>query len=169
MEQQDDALVPASTPRPAKGGLGCVTTAILFVVIVAVGLVVGTVLSGGDDDADERAETIADGVVRDGTAERTWRIDAEVDEAGASCVFLYEAEEQVTGACDDTPQAATLGETTILFGRMAAGRTDAAVELSDGSRQPVEGFDVDGFDERFYVEQLRREVDAVRLVDAAGG
>jgi hypothetical protein len=169
MVESDDVLVPASTPRPAKRGLGCVPTILLFVVVVVVGLVVGTMLSGDDDEpAEERSELIGDGRLPDGGADRAWRVEVQVDETDDTCVFLYADDDQLTGSCDDTPQAATIGASTVVFGIVETAG-DVALVLSDDTSLELQTFAVEGFDGRFYVEVVEREVEAVRLVAAAQG
>ena len=162
MSQSDDVLVPPSTPRPAKSGLGCVTSIVLLLAIVTAGLIVGRLLGGEDDDTD-RSELVADGITQVDGEDVLWRVDAVEDEAGDTCVFLYEDDEQLTGACDPTPQDATLGTITIVFGQVPADAEDVGVELDDGTEQPVETFERDGFAERFYAVVVDRDVDAVGL------
>ncbi len=163
MSQSDDVLVPPSTPRPAKSGLGCLATIVLFVVIVVVGLLIGRLLGDDTDDTD-RSELVADGIAQVDGKDVAWRVDAVEDEAGDTCVFLYEDGEQLTGACDPTPQDATLGTVTVVFGQVPADADDVTVELDDGTQQAVETFERDGFSERFYAVVVDRDVDAVRLV-----
>ena len=171
MVESDDVLVPASTPRPAKGGLGCLTTVVLFVVVIVIGLIVGTMLSGDDDDGDdERSQVISDGTYEEAGQSATWHVDAELDVEGDTCVFLYKAEEAdpVTGSCDDTPQAATLGPTTIVFGLVDSSARNVSVRLSDGSSPVVETFEVEGFDGRFYVNPVSGDV-VVEEADPTAG
>jgi hypothetical protein len=164
MTDADDVLVPASTPRAAKRGSGCALTIVAFLAIVIAGLVVGRLLGPGDDDEDGKAATLEEGAIEDGDRERAWRIDAVIDEAGDSCVFFYEGDEAGSGGCGDSPQAATIADTTIVFGQVSTGDEEVLVELSDGSEVGAGTFTEDGFEPRYYIEIVPRAVEAVGLV-----
>ena len=118
---------PAST---AKSGPGCLVIAVLLPIVVILGLVIGAALSDKDDPDGKKSANLAEGTL-DGT---TWRVDAERDVEGAICIFLYADDEQLTGACDPTPQDATFGDQTVVFGI-----APAPVDLGLGDAQRRRG------------------------------
>lgn len=152
--------VPASATSfaPARSGPGCLLLGVLFVVVVIGGLVVGSILSRPDDPEDE-AITLDEGTL-EGTS---WRVDAVEDVQGDTCVFLFEDGEQLTGGCDTTPQDATFGQRTVVFGK-AEGTDDAVeVQLDTGDVVEIETQSADGMDGRFYVEVVDGDVDAAGI------
>jgi hypothetical protein len=154
------ATTPAATPVPAKrSGWGCLIALVLLPIVVIAGLVVGTVLRDDDEPTAAVAVTLDEGVI-DGVG---WRVAAELDVEGDSCVFLYEDGEQLNGACDDTPQDATFGEQTVVFGRAGGDVRTVDVVLSDGEVIEVDTVTAEGVDGRFYVEVVEGDVNAERL------
>jgi hypothetical protein len=139
-----------------QSGPGCLVLSLAFVVVIVLGLVVGTMLNPGDDEEGERAVTLADGTL-DGT---TWRVDATRDEQGDSCVFLFADGEQLTGACSLTPQDATFGDETVVFGKAASEDGTVSVLLDTGEVVDITTQTVDGLDGRFYLEVVAGDVDA---------
>ena len=86
------------------------------------------------------------------------------DVDGASCVFLYQDGEQLTGACAVTPQDVTIGDQTVVFGRAdRRRRRTVSVELDNGEVVEIDTTTADGMDGRFYVEVVDGDVDAVAL------
>lgn len=156
----DQALPPSSTPRPGRAagsGRGCLLAALALPVVILLGLVVGKALGGGDEPDDERV-ALDSGQI-DG---REWRVDAVRDVEGDVCAFLYEGGEQLSGACDDTPQAATFGDQTVVFG-YAGDREAVEVELSDGRVVSVDTVEAGSVEGRFYVQVVDGDVDAEGL------
>lgn len=151
------ASSPAATPAPRPtSGPGCLVALILLPIVLIAGLVVGTALSRPDDPNDEASVTLDEGTL-DGTR---WRVDAERDVEGDECVFLYEGDEQVTGACSLTPQDATFGERTVVFGRASSDATEVVVLLNTGDRVDIDTVAAKGIDGRFYVQVVEGDVDA---------
>jgi len=156
----DPASPPSPTPRPAASGSGCLVALIALPFVIVIGLVIGKALSdddGGDVPGEERA-TLDEGTLA-GTA---WRVDAVVDVEGDVCAFLYADDEQLTGACDQTPQDATFGDETVVFG-VAGERERVAVELSDGEVVEIETAAAGDIAGRFYVTVVPGDVDAEGL------
>jgi hypothetical protein len=149
---------PAAPGPPAKkSGPGCLVLTIALVAVIAVGLTVGTLLSSGGDDGSEQSVTLADGTL-DGTS---WRVDATRDEQDAICVFLYtDADEPLTGACSLTPQDATFGDQTVVFGKAASDAGSVSVALSNGEVAEIPTQAADGISGRFYVTVVDGDVDA---------
>jgi hypothetical protein len=143
------------TARP-RSGVGCLLALILLPIVILVGVVLGTALSNDDDPADERSVTLDEGTI-DGVA---WRVDAERDEQGASCAFLYQDDEQLTGACAVTPQDATIGARTVVFGMAPDGAATVQVELDTGEVVDVDTTTADGVEGTFFVAVVDGDVDA---------
>ena len=142
--------------RPPRSGPGCLIIALLLPVVMVVGIVIGSVLNQQEDPNGEKSLTLAEG-----TLEATdWRVTAERDIEGETCTFLYAAGEQVAGACTLTPQDATFGDQTVVFGR-SAGTTDAvSLQLTNGKVVSIDTQRAAGFDGRFYVQVVPGDVDA---------
>jgi hypothetical protein len=132
---------------------------VLFPVVVIAGLVIGTALSNDDDPNTVESVTLEEGTI-DGVE---WRVDAERDIDGDTCAFLYEDGAQLTGACSLTPQDATFGDQTVVFGRAAGDARRVEVVLSDGDVVEVDTVTAEGVDGRFYVTVVEGDVDAERL------
>lgn len=151
---------PSATPAaPARSGPGCLLIGVLFVVVVIGGLVIGSVLSRPEEPDDE-AVTLDEGTIG-GTA---WRVDAVEDVQGDSCVFLYEDGEQLTGGCATTPQDATFGQRTVVFGNAEGNPEVVEVQLDTGDVVEIETRGADGVDGRFYVAVVEGDVDAAAIV-----
>ena len=155
---------PSSSPRatpqaPASAGRGCLIWLVGLPVMVLLGIVAGTVLSGDDEPAEEDRVTIEEGTI----GETTWRVDAERDVEGAVCAFLSQDGEQLTGACALTPQDATIGDQTVVFGRADPELTSVAVELDTGEVVEIDTVTADGIEGRFFVEVVAGDVDAERF------
>ena len=151
------APAPSATPAPTKkSGPGCLTIAVLLPVVIIVGFLIGAVLNQQEDPSGEKAVTLADGTLN-GTE---WRVDAERDIEGETCAFLYANDEQLTGACSLTPQDATFGDQTVVFGKAASNKASVSVELSDGRIADIATQEADGIDGRFYVEVVTGDIDA---------
>jgi hypothetical protein len=129
---------------------------LLLPVVVIAGLIVGSLLSGKDDPNDEASVTLDEGTI-DGTE---WRVDAVRDVDGAECAFLFQDGEQLTGACTLTPQDATIGPQTVLFGRAATVSTSVRVLLDNDEVVEIDTVTAKGIDGRFYVEVVDGDVDA---------
>src|SRR5688572_23070096 len=112
------ASPPSVTPSPSRSGPGCLVPLALLPLVVLAGLIVGSILSGEDDPNAEASVTLDEGTI-DGTE---WRVDAVRDVEGDECAFLFRDGEQLTGACTLTPQDATIGQQTVVFGRAASDR-----------------------------------------------
>jgi hypothetical protein len=154
------ATAPSATPAPqARQGPGCLFIAIAFPVVVVLGFVIGSALSGGPDDPDERSVTLDQGTL-DGSE---WRVAAEVDVEDDVCVFLYRDGEKLNGACTLTPQDVTFGDETVVFGLAASTTTEVRVELDTGDVVEIPTVEADGIDGRFYVQVVPGDVDAARL------
>lgn len=122
--------------------------------MVVLGIVVGTLLSRPDDPPEEKAVTVADGVI-DGTA---WRVDAERDVEGETCAFLYQDGAQLNGACDETPQDVTIGDQTVVFGKAATGEP-MTIEFTNGESVEVAPAAVEGVEGHFYAEVVEGDID----------
>jgi len=155
------ATPPSATPAAsARTGPGCLVALVLLPVVIVLGLVIGTVLNDrGDDPPEERSVTLDEGTI-DGV---TWRVDAEKDVEGDSCAFLYQDGEQLTGACTATPQDATIGEQTVVFGRAEPGVGTVKVELDTGDVVEIDTTTADGVEGTFFVQVVDGDVDAVRF------
>jgi len=151
------ATPPIVTPAPRGSGPGCLVTLALLPVVVIAGLIVGSILSGEDDPNDEASVTLDEGTI-DGTE---WRVDAMRDVEGDECVFLFQDGEQLTGACTLTPQDATIGQQTVVFGRAATDSTSVRVLLDDDEVVEIDTVTAEGIDGRFYVAVVDGDVDAV--------
>jgi len=141
--------------------LGCVLALVAFPFVVLIGIVIGLILRDDDDGPTEESVTLADGVI-DGTE---WRIDAERDVEGETCVFSYLDGAQSTGACSFDPQDETIADQTIVFGRADPAATEVTVELSNDETVTIDTTTAGGMDGRFYVEVVDGDVDAVALAD----
>jgi hypothetical protein len=148
------------TTSTERSNLGCVIAILLFPVIVVAGLVIGTVLRD-DDTGGERSVTV-DGGSLDGTE---WRVDAHRDVEGDTCAFLFADGEQLTGACDATPQDATFGASTVVFGKAPGHVEEVRVELDTGDVVSIATTEVDEIDGRFYVQVVDGDIDAVGLAE----
>ena len=62
-----------------------------------------------------------------------------------------------------TPQDATFGDQTVVFGRAASDARQVEVVLSDGETVEVDTVTAEGVDGRFYVTVVDGDVDAERL------
>ncbi|MDP1820085.1 MAG: hypothetical protein Q8K58_09380 [Acidimicrobiales bacterium] len=133
---------------------------ILLVVVVAAGIVIGTVLNREDEPDDEEAVVVAEGTI----GAVAWRVDAVRDVEGDTCAFLFQDGAQLTGSCDVTPQDATIGDATVVFGQAPSGAETVRVELDDGEVVDIDTQDVEGFDTPFYVTTVDGDVDAAALV-----
>jgi len=154
------ATAPSATPTPSdRSGPGCLVALVALPVVVVIGIVVGTVLNRPDDAPDDRSVTLDEGTI----GEVGWRVDAVEDVEGEVCAFLYEDGVQLTGACALTPQDATFGDETVVFGRAAAETEAVEVVLSDGEVVEIPTVVADGIDGRFYVAVVPGDVDAERL------
>ena len=152
------ATPPSATPAAsARTGPGCLVALVLLPVVIVLGIVIGTVVSSrGDDPPEERSVTLDEGTI----AGVDWRVDAERDVEGDRCAFLYQDGEQLTGACTVTPQDATIGDQTVVFGRAADGATSVAVTLDTGAVVDIDTTTVEGIDGRFFVQVVDGDVDA---------
>ena len=149
---------PSTTPRPARSarsGTGCLVALLALPVVIVIGLVIGKALSDDSDPADDERVTLDEGTL-DGTE---WRVDAVVDVEGDICAFLYADDEQLTGSCDQTPQDATFGDETVVFGQ-AGSRERVEVEFSDGATVEVDTVPAGDIEARFYVTVVDGDVDA---------
>lgn len=154
------ASPPSATPRPTpRSGMGCLLGLVLLPIVVVAGVVVGTILNREDDPNDEVSVTLDEGTI-DGV---DWRVDAVRDVEGDTCAFLYQDGEQLTGACTVTPQDATIGQQTVVFGRASTGATSVSVELDTGDVVDIETVTAEGLDGRFYVQVVDGDVDAERF------
>ncbi len=154
----DAATPPTPTPRTAPPASGCLIWLVGLPIVVILGLLVGLALSGDDEPDQERRVMLDEGTL-DGTA---WRVDAVRDLEGESCAFLYADLEQLTGGCTASPQDATFGTTTVVFGVAEAGADEVEVPLSDGSTVVADAIPAEGIDGRFYVTIVDRDVDVER-------
>ncbi|MGH9275091.1 MAG: hypothetical protein ACRDZU_10635 [Acidimicrobiales bacterium] len=155
------STTPSVTPAaPKRSGPGCVVLAVLFPVVILAGIVVGTVLDRPDDADEERSVTIADGTTSDGTE---WRVDAVRDIEGDTCAFLFEGDEQLTGGCALTPDDATFGDETVVFGKAASDTTTVRVVLNTGTVVEIDTVEADGISGRYYAKVVEGDVDAVSL------
>jgi hypothetical protein len=151
----EPATPPSSLPRPAKSGTGCLVAVLALPVVIILGLLIGKALGGDADDPEEERITLDEGTL--GGTE--WRVDAVVDVQGDICAFLYEDGAQLTGSCDQTPQDATFGEQTVVFGQ-AGGRERVEVALSDGEVAEIDTVEAGDIEGRFYVTVVDGDVDA---------
>ncbi len=152
---------PSSTPTPApRSGPGCLVVGVLFVVVVLAGLVVGTVLNRPDEPDAERSVTIAEGTTDDGTQ---WRVDAVRDVDGDTCAFLYQDDQQLTGGCALTPDDATFGQQTVVFGQAATATRSVRVVLNTGTVVEIDTVEAAGLTGRYYAEVVDGDVDVERL------
>ncbi len=147
--------MPAN-PEAKRSGPGCLTIALLLPVVVIVGFVVGAALNQQEDPDAERSVTIDEGTL-DGTE---WRVDALRDVEGDFCAFLYEDGAELTGACTLTPQDATFGQQTVVFGRASTDSTSVRVLLDDAEVVEIDTVTAKGLEGRFYVEVVEGDVDA---------
>lgn len=155
------ATSPSATPAAAsRSGPGCLMALVLLPVVVLVGVVVGTVLNRPEEPEGERAATVQEGTTRDGTV---WRVDAVRDVEGDTCAFLFEDDQQLTGGCALTPDDATFGDETVVFGKAASDSATVRVVLSDGEVVEIDTVEVDGIDGRYYAQVVPGDVDAERL------
>jgi hypothetical protein len=149
------ATPPSPTPRAAKSGAGCLLALVALPVVILLGLLVGKALGGDDDEARDERVTIDEGSL----AGSEWRVDAVLDVQGDICAFLYEDGQQLTGSCDQTPQDATFGDQTVVFGQAGA-RESVEVQLSDGEVVEIDTVVAGEIEGRFYVTVVDGDVDA---------
>jgi hypothetical protein len=151
----------AAAPRKPPSNVGCVIAIVALPFVVLIGVVLGTVLRGDDDEPDEVHVELDRGEL-DGVA---WQVDAVRDVEGQTCVFLYEdgAADPLNGTCDLQPQDVTYGEQTVVFGRAGAGDTTVTVAFEDGDTVDVDTSTADDLDGRFYVQVVDGDVDAESL------
>ena len=151
------ATPPSATPAPPKGsGPGCLVALFLLPVVVIAGLIVGTILNT-EDAPDEEVSVVVDEGTIDGI---DWRVDAMRDVEGDTCAFLYEDGAQLTGACSLTPQDATFGQQTVVFGRAGSDATSVRVLLDDGEVVEIDTVTVERLASTFYVAVVDGDVDA---------
>jgi len=151
---------PSATPTaPRRAGPGCLALAIALPVVIIIGIVVGTVLSRPDDPPEEVRRLLAEGTV-EGVS---WRVDAVRDVDGESCSFIYIEDAEVTGACTDAPQWASVGSQTVAFGRAPGDAEAVEVVLSDAETVPLATHAVDGVEGRFYAEVVDGDVSVERV------
>ena len=134
--------------------------AVLLPIVILIGVVVGTVLNRPDEPDEERSVTFAEGTTRDGTE---WRVDAVRDIEGDLCAFLFEADAQLTGGCALTPDDATFGDQTVVFGRTSSDVTSVRVVLNNGEVVEIDTVEAEGLAGRYYAEVVEGDVDAERL------
>jgi len=147
-----------SDGKPSSN-LGCVLALIAFPFVVLIGIIIGLFLRDTDEGPTESSVTLEEGDI-DGTV---WRVDAEVDVEGATCVFSYLDDAQSTGACSLDPQDDTIGDRTIVFGRAATDADQVTVELSNGESVDIDTTTAEGMDGRFYVQVVEGDVNTVSL------
>ena len=150
-------MPPSATPKPKeRSGPGCLVALVLLPVVVIVGLILGSAFNQQEDPDGERSVTLDEGSIGD----TDWRVDAVRDVEGDTCAFLYQDGEQLTGACTLTPQDATIGAETVVFGRAASDATTVRVALSDGNVVDIETATAEGIEGRFYVVVVDGDIDA---------
>lgn len=155
------ATSPSATPAAApRSGPGCLMAAVLLPVVVVVGVVVGTVLNRPEEPEGERSVTVDEGTTADGTV---WRVDAVRDVEGDTCAFLLRDGQQLTGGCALTPDDASFGDETVVFGKAASDTATVRVVLSDGEVVEIDTVEVDGIGGRYYAVVVDGDVDAERL------
>lgn len=154
------ATPPSAAPAPADcSGPGCLLVVMLLPVVVIAGLIIGTVLNRQDDPSDEVVVTLDEGTI-DGTV---WRVTAERDVEGDTCSFLYQDGHQLTGGCSLTPQDATFGTQTVVFGRASSTADTVRILLDTGEVVEIPTQAADGVDGRFFVQVVDGDVDAESL------
>jgi hypothetical protein len=155
------ATAPRATPAsPRSSGPGCLVLVVAFPLVILVGIVIGTVLNRPDDPPEEKSVTIAEGTTADGTE---WRVDAVRDVEGDVCTFLYEDGAQLTGGCELSPDDATFGDETVVFGKAEPGTETVEVILDIGERVEIDTVEAEGIEGRFYAEVVPGDVDVERL------
>ena len=154
------ATSPSATPAPPKpSGPGCLLLAVLLPVVILVGVVVGTVLNRPDDPPEEVSVTIDEGTIGD----VAWRVDAVRDVDGETCAFLFENGAQLTGGCALTPDDASFGDQTVVFGKAPSRAESVRVVLSNGEVVEIDTVAAEGIDGRYYATVVAGDVDAERL------
>lgn len=154
------ATSPSATPAPPKpSGPGCLLVAVLLPVVILVGVVIGTVLNRPDDPPEEVSFTIDEGTIGD----VEWRVDALRDVDGETCAFLFENGAQLTGGCATTPDDASFGDQTVVFGKAPAEAGSVRVVLSNGEVVEIETVEAEGIEGRYYAAVVDGDVDAERL------
>jgi hypothetical protein len=152
---------PGAPASPARTGPGCLVALVLLPIVVILGVIIGTVMSDRDGEPSDEASVTLD----EGTIEGVdWRVDAVRDIEGDSCAFLYQDGEQLTGACTVTPQDATIGAQTVVFGRADEGASSVGVELDTGEVVEIDTVTADGVDGTFFVQVVDGDVDAEAIV-----
>jgi hypothetical protein len=136
---------------------------VLLPVVVLVGVVVGTLLNRPEDPNQEKSVTVEEGTTRDGTE---WRVDAVRDVEGDTCAFLFEDGQQLTGGCALTPDDATFGDQTVVFGKASSATTTVGVVLSNGEVVRIDTVVADGIEGRYYATVVDGDVDAEGLAPA---
>ena len=149
----------APSRRAPPSGPGCLMIALLLPVVVVVGIVIGAVLNQQEDPNAEKSVTLDEGTL----AATQWRVTAERDIDGETCTFLYVDGVQLAGACSLTPQDASFGDQTVVFGRSAGTADAVSLQLTDGTVVSIDTRRADGFDGRFYVQVVPGVVDAERI------
>jgi len=154
-----------------SSNLGCVLAILALPVVVFIGLVIGLMLRGDDDEPTEESVTLEEGEI-DGIE---WEVAAVEDVDGEVCVFLYEdgAEDPLNGTCDFQPQDVTYVEQTVVFGQTdavsGAGDPESSVTVSldggDASSVDVDLESIEDIDGYFYVTVVDGDVDAVGYLD----
>jgi hypothetical protein len=136
---------------------------VLLPVVVLVGVVEGTVHNRPEDPNQEKSVTVDEGTTRDGTE---WRVDAVRDVEGDTCAFLFEDGQQLTGGCALTPDDATFGDQTVVFGKASSATTTVGVVLSNGEVVRIDTVVADGIEGRYYATVVDGDVDAEGLAPA---
>ena len=155
------STTPSVTPAtPKRSGPGCLVIGVLFPIVILAGIVVGTMLDDPEEPDEERSVTIADGTTADGTE---WRVDAVRDIEGDTCAFLFADDAQLTGGCALTPDDATFGDETVVFGKAASDVSTVRVVLNNGTAVDIDTVEAEGIEGRYYAEVVDGDVDAERL------
>ena len=155
------STTPSVTPAaPNRSGPGCLVVGVLFPIVVIAGIVVGTMLDNPEEPEEERSATIAEGTTADGTE---WRVDAVRDIEGDTCAFLFADDAQLTGGCALTPDDATFGDETVVFGKAASDLSTVRVVLNNGTAVDIDTVEAEGIEGRYYAEVVDGDVDAERL------
>ena len=158
-EPVTDAPPPLTPTRNANSG--CIWIILLTPVVVILGLIVGAILRSDSDGPENSVVRLDEGEI----AGVPWYVEAVRDEAGDSCIFLYEDGEQLTGGCTTEPQDATIEDTaTVVFGLAPRESQAVRVGLSNGETLEIETVEAPPVSGRFYVEVVEEEGD----IDVSG-
>ncbi|MFZ6005951.1 MAG: hypothetical protein ACOYXM_18680 [Actinomycetota bacterium] len=122
-------------------------------------MVIGTVLNRPDDPPEEVSFTIDEGTIGD----VEWRVDAVRDVDGETCAFLFQDGAQLTGGCALTPDDASFGDQTVVFGKAPDDASSVRVVLSNGEVVEIEAVEAEGIEGRYYAAVVDGDVDAERL------